>query len=237
MFPKHWIIDSRHLAIGREYEKLSSHARELNTKQSAKDHKSLDEAHTLLISVIASITELHEGKAVPEKFEGKKRLTLTAAFIQGIGLCKESILNSLYVQAGTLLRQEFECLCLLNEIANAQQRDLKQDNARYVLCDGTPRYGELSELAHLSDRTLLESVMQHATDWGDYSSAVPQYHPKTTDRLFGLHITLVLDFIHELKTLYSDVWEFHFSDDDLAILGHVEGILTANNNIVKDASG
>src|SRR3954469_23667913 len=52
------------------------------------------------------------GRPVAGDEKTRRRFVLTAAFVQGIPLCQQAVLSALYLQAGNLLRQEFECLAL-----------------------------------------------------------------------------------------------------------------------------
>jgi hypothetical protein len=156
---------------------------------------------------------------------------LTAAFIQGISLCQKAILSSQYLQAGNLLRQEYECLCLLREIEKGRRQDGKQANAKHAPWNGSRHYGELSALAHLSDHKILESIIQYNTSWGDFSSLVPQYKKEDTKLLYGFHVAMFLDLVFELRDLYSEMYGFQFNDSDKEVMNNVIGILMDNQTL------
>jgi len=228
---KHWFIDSRYVAIGKEYDTHSAKARKININKSIKENKYLNYAHTLLLGLIGGMVEEHQNRPVSGDKKVKQRFLLTAAFIQGITLCQKSILSSLYLQAGNLIRQEFECLCLLGEIKKCKRQDKKQVNVKHAPWKSSRHYGELSALAHLSDHKILESIIQYNTSWGDFSSMVPQYKKENTKRLYGFHISLVLYLVFELQDLYSEMYGFVFEDSDEDVLKNVIGILEESQTL------
>jgi len=225
---KHWFIDSRYIGIGEEYNDHSKKARSINSQQSIDELKFLNYAHTLLMGLIGSMLEVNQNRPVTGNEKLKRRFLLTAAFIQGITLCEESILNSLYLQAGNLIRQEYECLGLLREIEKGKRQDGKQVNAKHAPWNGSRYYGELSTLAHISDHNILESIIQYNTSWGDFSSTVPQYNLKTTKRLYGFHVAMILDLVIEMRGLYQEMYNFQFSNAEADVLNNVIGILMEN---------
>jgi hypothetical protein len=172
--------------------------------------------------------EIYQNRTVAGDEKTNRRFVLTAAFVQGIPLCQQAVLSAMYLQAGNLLRQEFECLGLLREIEKGTRKDGKQVNAKHAPWNGSRHYGELSALAHLSDHKILESIIQYNTSWGDFSSMIPQYKREDIKRLYGFHISMVLDLVFELRDLYSEMFGFQFDEDEENVLNNVIGILMEN---------
>ena len=228
---KHWFIDSGYVGIGDDYQIHSQKAVDINTSQSVQEFRFLNFAHRLLLGLIGSMLEIHQGRPVAGDEKTRRRFVLTAAFVQGIPLCQQAVLSALYLQAGNLLRQEFECLALLREIEAGTRKDGKQVNAKHAPWNGSRHYGELSALAHLSDHKILESAIQYNTTWGDFSSMIPQYQRDNTKRLYGFHIAMVLDLVFGLRDLYSDMFGFQFDKREQDVLSTVIGILTENETL------
>lgn len=174
---RHYFLDSGYISLGRIYERRCEHARMFNRRDSVKDIPGeLIHAHTLLMGVIASILEVNSNKQVPTTGEETQRkFVLLMSFIQGISLCEQSILQGLYLQAGSLVRQEYETLILLNEVQKGRRRDGKSPNPANFPWDNRGLYPLLSALTHLSNHYLLEAIVGYNTTWGDYASALPQY--------------------------------------------------------------
>ena len=228
---KHWFIDSGYVGIGDHYQIHSQKAVDINTSQSVQEFRFLNFAHRLLLGLIGSMLEIHQGRPVAGDEKTRRRFVLTAAFVQGIPLCQQAVLSALYLQAGNLLRQEFECLALLREIESGKRKDGKQVHAKHAHWNGSRHYGELSALAHLSDHKILESAIQYNTTWGDFSSMIPQYQRDNTKRLYGFHIAMVLDLVFGLRDLYSDMFGFQFDKREQDVLSTVIGILTENETL------
>lgn len=188
--------------------------------------RELVDAHALLLGVIGSMLEEHNGKPVPVADESvARKFVLTAAFIQGITLCEKSILDGLYLQAGSLIRQEYETLILLNEIKAGTRRDGKVGNAKHAFWKGNKHYGELSALAHLSNHQILESIIGYNTTWGDFASTTPSYQRENALRLYGFHTSMLLGLVEELKDLYTKMYNFTLSDRESKILDIVASVL------------
>lgn len=230
---KHFCIDSGYISMGKNYIKNCEKARFMNRRDSLVDiPRDLIHAHSLLVGIIGGMLEENSGKIVPKEKEDSamsRKFVLTAAFIQGISLCEQSILQALYLQAGNLIRQEFETLGLLAEITKNKRIDGKPANAIHAPWNAKKHYGELSTLAHLSDHKILESIVGYQTTWGDFAATVPQYQKDTTIKLYGFHLAMMLKLVYELKYLYSEIYNYEADEKENAVIGNVTGILTKYN--------
>ncbi len=232
---KHFFIDSGYIAVGKNYIKNCENARSINRKDAfAGIPNELIYAHDLLLGVMGSMLEENNGKRVPAGDSAiSRRFVLTAAFVQGISLCEQSILEGLYLQAGNLIRQEFETLGLIDEINKNKRSDRKNVNAKYAPWNGSKHYGELSALAHLSDHRILDSIIGYNTTWGDYAATVPQYQKDTTIRLYDFHISMMLKLVYEIKYLYGEVLGYNANERENNVIGNVVGILE-KHKILKE---
>ena len=222
----HYFIDAAYIAIGKNYTKNSEHARSLNRRESLADMRELACAHTLLLGIIAGMLEEYSGKQVPIDDESiSRKFVLTAAFVQGIALCEQSILQSMYLQAGALIRQEYETLGLLSEIRNGTRRDGRVANAKYAPWKGSRHYRELSALAHLSDHRILDSLIGYNTSWGDFASAIPQYQKVNATRLYSFHTSMVLGLVEELSDLYGTMYGYNPTQRETEVRDNAFSIL------------
>lgn len=223
----HFFIDSAYINIGKSYIKNCKNARAANSKDSlANIPFELVYANDLLLGIVGGMLEENNGKRVPvENKAVSRKFVLTAAFIQGISLCEQSILESLYLQAGNLIRQEFEVLGLLVEINKNKRKDGKQVNVKHARWNGSKYYGELSSLAHLSDHKIVESIVGYQTTWGDFAATVPQYQKDNTIKLYGFHVAMILGLVEELKHLYDEIYAYKLDERENDVLVSVEEIL------------
>lgn len=212
--------------MGENYARNCEHARMLNRRDGLSDMHELLHAHTLLVGVIGSMLEQHNGRRVPVKDEGiSRKFVLTAAFVQGISLCKQSILQGLYLQAGNLIRQEYETLALLNEIKAGKRKDDKVANAKYAPGKGSKHYGQLSAYAHLSKHQILDSIIGYNTAWGDFASTTPRYQKENAERLFSFHTSMVFGLVEELQTLYAEMYGYKSDERESSVVDVVFSIL------------
>lgn len=225
---RHYFLDSAYIALGRNLEKHCKHAQRLNEHDSHHDIPGeLIYAHDLLLGIIASILEANAGQPIPTTDENvRRRFVLSAAFIQGILLCVQSITRGLYIQAGSLIRQEYEVVILLHEILEKKRKDGKKANpVNSPWGHGKELNPILCDLAHLSRHHLLEKIVGYNTTWGDYASFLPQYRKDKTAEFYGLHTGLVLNLVRNLILLYSQIAGYKPDTRELDVLKTVSGIL------------
>src|SRR3989344_6049603 len=222
----HYFIDSGYITTGRNYEKHSENARQLNRKDGLVHMRELIHAHTLLLGVIGKMLKVNANKPALIMNEViSRRFVLTAAFIQGISLCEQSILQGLYLQAGNLIRQEYETLGLLAETKAGKRKDGKVGNAKHVPRNGDKLYGMLSSFAHLSDHKILDSIIGYNTTWGDFASTVPQYQKENAARLYSFHTTEVLGIVEELQNLYGEIYGYKPDDRESEVVDVAYSVL------------
>lgn len=222
----HHFIDEMYIAIGRNYEKHHNQARSFNERDSLADMQELNLAHTLLLGVIASMLEENNGKKAPASNEAvSRRFVITAAFVQGIYLCGKAILQGQYVQAGALMRQEFDALSALSELREGKRKDVVTPNAQYAPWKGARHYGELSALTHLSDHRVLDPLIGYDTSWGDFASTVPQYRMVVGLRMYARHTAYVLGLVEELRALYGEIFGYQCDQREIDAIDNAFSIL------------
>ncbi len=227
---KHHHIDYGYIRTGKNYIKNFERACFVNRRDSLLGiPRELIHAHTLLLGIVGGMLEENSDKPVPNEKQGSaisRRFVLTAAFIQGISLCEQSILQACYLQAGNLIRQEFEALGQLAEIAKNERKDGKSFNAKHAPWNARKHYGELSTIAHLSDHKTLESIIGYNNTWGDFAATVPQYRKDMAIKFYGFHVSMILELVYELKYLYNEIYNYEADEKENDVIANVVGILT-----------
>ncbi|HUN54913.1 MAG TPA: hypothetical protein VMU29_07140 [Smithella sp.] len=222
----HYFIDSGYIAIGKNYATHQQQAQSHNLQESSVDMQELQAAHTLLLGVIGAILEEHDGKKIPASEEAiSRKFVITAVLIQGILLCEQTILCGLYVQAGALIRQEFDALAALSEIRQGKRKDGITPNAKNAPWKGKRHYGELSSLTHLSDHKILDTLIGYNTSWGDFASTVPQYQKINGTRLYATHIAYVLALVEELLGFYGEIYDYASDQREKDVIDNAYSIL------------
>jgi len=222
----HYFIDGGYISLGRNYEKNHKQSCYFNERESCIDMRELNLAHTLLIGVLASLLEKHNGKKVPISDEKiSRKFVITAAFIQGVFLCERAILQGEYLQAGTLLRQEYEALVLLSEIRENKRKDGIPANARYAPWKGSRFYGELCSIAHLSDHRILNSLVGYNTSWSSYAATVPQYQKINGSKLYAWHTAYLFGLLEELHAFYEELYGYKCNQREADAINNALSIL------------
>lgn len=227
-------MDSGYVVLGENYISNSSKAKRFNKRDSENDLGDLITAHKLLLGIIGSILEQAKGADIPNKPAVRRKFVLVSGFIQGIPLCEQSILQSMYLQSASLIRQEQETLGLLGEIKSGTRKDRVNVNIKYAPWDGGRLYGELSTLAHLCDHSLLNEIVGYNNSWGDYSSSVPQYNKDKTRDFYCFHLVMVCGLILNLFNLYYDVCEYKPSKRETDVFDIVISILIKEETLKID---
>ena len=224
---KHYFIDGGYVAIGRHYEIRCKNDRSLNKKDSLKDIPGeLVYAHILLVGVIASILEESGEKTLPFENETfRRKFVLIAAFIQGISLCEQSILQGQYLQAASLIRQEYETIILLVEVEKGRRKDGKNANPQNAPWNGYRLNIPLCNLAHLSQHKLLEKIIGYNGTWGSYSSALPQYQKDSAIDFYETHLGLLLNLTQIFYHLCCEIRDDALDERRRDVLETVTGTL------------
>ena len=229
----HYFIDASYIALGENYTKHQEQAQSFNLRESFADMQELRAAHTLLLGVVASILEEHADQKTTVSDETiTRKFTITAALIQGLLPCERCILTGQYIQAGALIRQEFEAICALSEIRQGKRKDGITPNAKYAPWKGSRHYGELSRLAHLSDHKILDTFIgRYDSFWG--ASTVPQYQKINGARLYAAHTVNVLALTDELLSFYGDIYGYVSDKREKDVIDNAFSILVEHGMFKK----
>ena len=78
----HYRIDAGYFFLGKNFERNCERAQLINRRDSSVDMCELSDAHTLLVGIIGSMLEEHNGRRVPVEDENiRRKFVLTAAFV------------------------------------------------------------------------------------------------------------------------------------------------------------
>lgn len=131
-----------------------------------------------------------------------------------------------YLQAGALVRQEYEALVVLSEIRCGKRKDGVTPNAKYAPWKGSRHYSELSAFAHLSDHKILDTLIGYNTSWGSFSSTVPQYQKINGSRMYARHTAYLLGLVEEIRALYEEMYGYKCSQREIDVIDNSFSILT-----------
>ena len=135
-----------------------------------------------------------------------QQLDLITHFLHGINLCEIAIVEGLYTQAATLLRQEHELISAVQELGISKRKDGKTPHPTIGRLKNMGKvYGELSGAAHVSQANLMHNII--ATEIGDRKgpSVVPLFHRELARNLYALHVS----YICQMAFITNDVHGTH----------------------------
>ncbi|PKP68450.1 MAG: hypothetical protein CVT83_05375 [Alphaproteobacteria bacterium HGW-Alphaproteobacteria-5] len=133
-------------------------------------------------------------KPIPaDRKDVQGQAALIAHFVQGVDLCETAIVEGLYPQAATLLRQQHEIIAAVEEFTEGRRKDGKTPHATIgVLRDMGRVYGDLSGGAHVSHANLLKNFVIMEIGQNNGPSLLPIYHHEITTNLYALHVSYIL---------------------------------------------
>lgn len=141
------------------------------------------------------------------------RSFLVAQFIQGIELASTAISEGLYPQAANLLKQKIETLAAIDEYEAGKRKEGKTPNIKNLIGNFGYTYGQFNEIAHPSNRMIVEKLSSFSD--GDHygPSTVPQFDPDLFQRLIGLHATLIFMLFGRMQRIFLELfgvdWDLH----------------------------
>lgn len=84
---------------------------------------------------------------------------MIASFVQGIDLTETSISEGFYLQAAALLKQELETVAALVEVRGGKRNEKRTPNVGVVPWNLGQLYGSLNEAAHVSESSVLQTIL------------------------------------------------------------------------------
>lgn len=167
--------------------------RQANRAEFKENDIKLTEAHALSCSALMNLFSRNAGKKIAEDQKVSQQINLLSHFMQGINLCEEAIVEGLYLQAATLLRQEHEIVSAVQELGINKRKDGKTPHATIgVLKNMGKVYGDLSGAAHASQSALLHDIIEMEQGELRGPSAFPIYHQDLARNLYSLHVCYIV---------------------------------------------
>lgn len=161
-------------------------------------------AHILVTGALGSCLLRMNGLRARVTPQSLDRDAVLAAFIVGLSVCDDAILEARYVQSAALLRQELEMLALLKTLQEGVPPKGKAPNIRHLSPDLKRIYSSLTEMTHLTDRDLLgdlHSIVEETETPGDtrFTRQFPVADGRTARRLITLQTLVMVQAIEEIS--------------------------------------
>ena len=211
-------------SVGFEYQTFASRIRSENLAQSIEALDRLIAAHNLVMGVLGALLSRNGGRAGTTDKAISRLFQLTASFIQGISTCELTILQGLYIQGGNLVRQEMETIAAMGEAVKGSSRPMAP-NVGELGWNMKRTYGELSELAHLSDAPSFRSSVIKTVESARGVTTIPVFKAETVLRFYMFHMALTIQLVGSLDYLYSVNYGSGLREIEVALLHSVIDLL------------
>lgn len=136
------------------------------------------------------------------------------------------MVEGLYPQAGTLLRQQHEIVSAVQEYSAGRRKDAKTPHATIGMLREMGRiYGDLSGAAHVSHAQLLKDFV--AMEMGERRgpSLLPVYHADLTRNLYALHVCYITMMAQLASGIRSELTGDELHDDEMKLISIARRIL------------
>jgi hypothetical protein len=177
------------------------------------------DARLSLVAIWASLVHAYNGKRSLATDGVSDRLTLLAAFIQGVGATESLVSEGQYVKATAALKQDMEILVRIHETEAGVAKPGKTPQMKYLPAVGArPIYGELNKVAHPSNIDLLQTLLGSANPSpGTHGvSLTPVFVSGTAEALYELHIFLLFEMTRHLIRLFMEMYAHEDEEIQLA---------------------
>ncbi|CAK7262328.1 MAG TPA: hypothetical protein VGN93_14060 [Shinella sp.] len=187
----------------------------------------ISQAHASAISALVNFLSRIAGKSIPEdRVDIHGQMTLIAHFVQGIQFVETAIVEGLYPQAATLLRQEHEIVAAVEEYSAGRRKDAKTPFATIgVLKNMGQVYGDLSGAAHVSQAQLLKDIVIMEMGEKRGPSLLPIYHKDLSQNLYALHVSYITMIAQLADEVHRGLTGEEFHEDELKLLVIAKKIL------------
>ncbi len=136
-----------------------------------------------------------------------ERLLLTTVFFQGVYVVETLVSEGQYIKAAAALKQDFEILARLGEIAAGTHKYGKTPNVKYAPAGSQTFYGQLNDVAHIAKSDLLQDLVSSHIDGSVKGvSPIPRFHPDVARGLYELHVWLLVQVCRTQIALHLDMY-------------------------------
>ena len=131
---------------------------------------------------------------------------LATAYLQGIDISTNLILEGNYIKAAATLKQDYEIMIRFNEIHKGKAKDGKTPNAKYGPETFRDFYGYLNNIAHPSKIGVINKILNYQTeDFKQSISFVKQLQKGVAHRLITYNAAIKLEILRHILKAYFDI--------------------------------
>ncbi len=113
-----------------------------------------------------------------------------------------------YIKAAAAMKQDYELLARLGEIAAKSHKYGKTPNVKYAPPGTQWLYGELNDVAHIAKSDLLQNLVAQKVEGAMVGvSPVPHFVPEVARNLYEFHVYLLREMCRELFAVQFDLYD------------------------------
>lgn len=161
----------------------------------------LELCDSTILFLIFSAAEKHFAKDKKQL----QKMQLVTAYLQGINISTNLILEGNYIKASATLKQDYEAIVRLSEVHNNRAKEGKTPNAQ----NGPPTYreiyGYLNDIAHIAKDDILNFVLKHESENLKVVSPVKKFHKIIAHRLMSYNIAVKVEMLRQCLNLYFEL--------------------------------
>lgn len=140
------------------------------------------------------------------------RMRLIAAFLQGIDISTNLLLEGNYIKATATLKQDYEIMVRLNAVEKNKDKEGKAPNPQNGPTSLRPMYGYLNNIAHISKDYILKAILFFKPKKGEGGiSPVKKIDKELVQRLFICDASIKVEVLRQALILHFDM----FGADDI----------------------
>ena len=154
-----------------------------------------------ILFLIFSFAEKHSAKNKKQI----QKMQLVTAYLQGIDISTNLILEGNYIKASATLKQDFETIVRLNEVHTNRAKNGKTPNAQNGPVTYKEMYGYLNDIAHISKDSILNFVLKHESENSKGVSPVKKFNKIIAHRLMTYNTAVKVEMFRQCLNLYLDL--------------------------------
>lgn len=198
-------------------------------------------ARLVLVGLVARLLHGRSGQPGIVRDDLSHRVTLIAAFLQGIGTTETLISEGQYIKAAGALKQDVEILARLEEVAQGLAKKRKAPDVGKTIPGAKTLYRNLNDVAHPSNVDLLAQLMLRRTVTSEAAGATPLpiFLARTAVELYEIHVWTLLSMVREIMLVLGDLYPGPLRPDDVMVVRSWEALarqLEAAGHVRTNAS-
>lgn len=161
----------------------------------------LEICDSTILFLIFSIAE----KLVTKEKKQVQKMQLVTAYLQGINISTNLILEGNYIKASATLKQDYETIVRLSEVHTNRAKEGKTPNPQNGPPTYREMYGYLNDIAHIAKGGILNFVLKHESENLKGISPVKKFHKIIARRLMSYNVAVKVEMFRQCLNLYFEL--------------------------------